>query len=150
MGSICDFFISYANEDEDPQWAHWVAGTLKTEGYSCRLQALDFSPGTNFVVAIDEYITGAERLIMIMSPAYLADRPMVKAEWSAKFIEDADGKSRLLIPVRVRECDVTGLLGPRVYVDLVGKNQMQARRALLDAIRPGSTDATPAPFPGPV
>jgi len=143
-----DFFISYANDANDPRWAEWIAETLTDAGYECRLQAWDFAPGTNLVLAMNEYVRDAKRLIMVLSPAYIGDRPMVNAEWSAKFIEDADGKGRLLIPVRVRSCEVRGLLGPRVYVDLVGKTETEARRDLLDAVQPGRRRPASAPFPG--
>lgn len=143
-----DFFISYANDGDDRQWAEWIAATLTDAGYECRLQAWDFVPGSNFVLAMNEYVRDAERVVMVLSPAYLAGRPMVDAEWSAKFIEDADGKGRLLIPVRVSPCDVRGLLGPRVYVDLVGKTETDARRDLLDAVKPGRRRPPSVPFPG--
>ncbi|MCT7658051.1 toll/interleukin-1 receptor domain-containing protein [Mycobacterium deserti] len=90
----------------------------------------------------------SKRLIMVLSPVYLGDRAMVKAEWSAKFVEDADGAGRILIPVRVRDCDVSGLLGPRVYADLVGKSEDDAREALLAAVRPGRAKPASVPFPG--
>jgi hypothetical protein len=148
VASTCDFFISYANDDKDPDWAEWIAQTLEAEGYSCRLQAWDFGVGSNFVAKMDEYVRDAERLILVLSPAYVVGRPMVLAEWTAKFTDDADGKKRLLIPVMVRKCDVKGLLGPRVYVDVGGLEPDAAREALLEAVRPGRAKSAAVPFPG--
>lgn len=148
MAPTCDFFISYANDGDDPMWAQWIADTLEGEAFTCRLQAWDFRPGTNFVLDMDEYVRDCKRLIMVLSPAYLGDRPMAKAEWSAKFVEDADGSGRLLIPVKVRDCDVKGLLGPRVYIDLVGRTVDEAREVLLAAVRPGRVKPPSVRFPG--
>ncbi|MCC3312255.1 toll/interleukin-1 receptor domain-containing protein [Nocardia africana] len=148
MAPPWDFFISYANEDGDPAWAQWIADTLENAGHSCRLQAWDIDTGANFVVQMDQFVRDATRLIVVLSPAYLGDRPMVKAEWTAKFIDDADGKARLLLPVMVRRCDVKGLLGPRVYVDLVGKTDDEARALLLDAVRTDRGRPDFVPFPG--
>ncbi|MGV9673999.1 toll/interleukin-1 receptor domain-containing protein [Nocardia sp. NPDC003482] len=148
MAPPWDFFISYANDDADPAWAQWIADTLEKVGHSCRLQAWDIGVGSNFVVQMDEFSRRATRLIMVLSPSYLGDRPMVKAEWTAKFVEDADGKSRLLLPVMVRRCDVTGLLGPRVYLDLVDKSEDEARQLLLDAIRLDRGKPDSVKFPG--
>ena len=148
MSNSIDFFISYANDGDDPEWAQWIAHTLEVEGYVCRIQAWDFGVGANFVVGMDEHLRSAERLLLVLSPAYFGDRPMVKAEWSAKFIEDADGRGRLLIPVMVRECDVRGLLGPRVYVSLVGKTKDEAKEALLKAVAAGRAKPSSVSFPG--
>lgn len=143
-----DFFISYANDGDDPRWAQWIATVLTDAGYTCRLEAWDFAPGTNFVLAMDRYLRDAERLIMVLSPAYVGGRPFVDAEWSAKFVEDADGRARLLLPVRVQPFEVRGLLGPRVYVDLVGRTEDEARRVLLQAVEPGRRRPASVPFPG--
>lgn len=148
MTSTWDFFISYANDDADPDWARWIAQTLEADGYSCRLQAWDIGVGSNFVAEMDAFVRGAQRLVLVLSPAYAAGRPMVVAEWTAKFVDDADGRKRLLIPVMVRRCDVKGLLGPRVYVDLVGLEPDDAREALLTAVRTGRPGSAPVPFPG--
>ena len=97
---------------------------------------------------MDEFVRGSARLIMVLSPAYLGGRPMVDAEWSAKFVEDADGRQRLLIPLMVRDCKPSGLLGPRVYTKLNGLTEAEARQAILDAVRPTRGKRSVA-FPGP-
>lgn len=151
MTSTWDFFISYANDDHDPEWAVWIADTLENAGYTTRLQAFDIGPGSNFVLDMDEFSKGSERLIMVLSPAYLSGRPNIDAEWSAKFVEDPAGKRRLLIPVMVRECEPRGLLGPRVYVKVFDKPEAAARAELLSALElPRTGPRKPAAFPGTV
>ena len=43
-------------------------------------------------------------------------------------------KERRLIPVTVRECDLTGLLKQLVYIDLVGLSADVAAKKLLDGL----------------
>ena len=58
------------------------------------------------------------------------------------------GKKRKLIPVRVAECALTGMLLARIYIDLVGLKEQDAERALLDGLKPSGRPAQPPQFPG--
>ena len=51
MGDTKDFFISYTQTDRAA--AEWIAWQLEAAGYSVLLQAWDFQPGQNFVLATD-------------------------------------------------------------------------------------------------
>ena len=55
----------------------------------------------------------------MLSPDAL-EAPYVQQEWFAALVNDPLGKERRFVPVRVRDCKPTGLLGPIVYLDLVG------------------------------
>ena len=67
----------------------------------------------------------------------------------AAFRRDPTGTQRLLIPVRVRECDVDGLLGGIVYIDLVGLDAEAARERLLAGVLRQRAKPTREPgFPG--
>lgn len=55
----------------------------------------------------------------------------------------------LLVPIRVRSCDVESLLGPIVYIDLVDLDQDQAIKTLLAGIRHDRVKPSASPvFPG--
>ena len=70
-------------------------------------------------------------------------------EWAAAFVRDPMGEQGLLVPVRVRECNPTGLHKAIVYVDLVGLNGDDAKAVLLSAIARGRAKPAAAPaFPG--
>jgi serine/threonine protein kinase len=127
-----DFFISYNGADQ--RWAEWIAWQLEEAAYSVILQAWDFLPGSNFVVQMDRALTLAPRMIAVLSPQYLSSL-YTQPEWAAAFRHDPKGEQSLLIPVRVQPCEVTGLLGPIVYVDLVGRDEATARQRLLAAVR---------------
>ena len=130
-----DFFISYNSADKNR--AEWIAWQLEDGGYSTMIQAWDFGPGQNFVLAMQKAATEAKRTIAVLSPDYLAAQ-FTAPEWAAAFVQDPTGEHRLLIPVRVRPVRLTGLLTPIVYVDLVGAaDEAEARKRLLDGVSEG-------------
>jgi hypothetical protein len=152
-----DFFISYTKADKD--WATWIAWTLEEANYSVVIQAWDFLPGSDFVQDMHKALQETNRTILVLSDAFLQSA-YTAAEWSAAFTKDPAGKQRLLIPVRVRECQPDGLLTSKVYVDLVGLSEQDAKIALLGAFSerarptqaphfPGArVTSEPVPFPG--
>ena len=60
------------------------------------------------------------------------DSEFTQPEWNAAFAQDPTGERGLLLPIRVRDCALGGLLSQIVYVDLVG----------LDGGDPGDADLT--------
>ncbi|HEX2091422.1 MAG TPA: toll/interleukin-1 receptor domain-containing protein, partial [Longimicrobiaceae bacterium] len=141
-----DFFVSYNKADRG--WAEWIAWQLEEAGYSTVIQAWDFGAARNFVLAMQEAASNAERTIAVLSPDYLASR-FTAPEWAAAFARDPTGKKGLLVPVRVRESDPKGLLPQIVYIDLVGITDANAaKEKLVREIVPGRRKpATEPPFP---
>jgi hypothetical protein len=140
-----DFFISYNHSDR--AWAEWIAWQLEAAGYSTLLQAWDFVPGSNFVLEMDKAAQQARRTIAVLSPSYLA-ASFPQPEWGSAFADDPAGAERKLVPVRVAQCDLAGLLGQIVYVDLVGLDEAQARERLLDGMRERLKPSEAPAFPG--
>ena len=141
-----DFFVSYNRADR--VWAEWIAWQLEATGYEVVLQAWDFRPGSNFVVEMDEATKQAERTIAVLSPDYPTSE-MTPSEWGAAFRQDPTGSNRKLVPVRVRRCELKGLLGAIVYIDLVDLPETAAKAALLDGVAEGRAKPATAPaFPG--
>ena len=126
-----DFFISYIHADQ--RWAKWIAWHLEAEGYSTLLQSWDFLAGSNFVHEMDTDTKQATRTITVLSPDYFMSQ-FTPSEWEAAFGRDPKGEQGLLMPVRVRSCDVEGLLGQIVYIDLVDQDEVTARVTLLQGI----------------
>src|SRR5690242_15523187 len=126
-----DFFISYTSKDR--QWAEWIAWQLEAAGYKTIVQAWDFHAGSNFVLDMHEAARQATRTIAVLSPDYLASK-FTPAEWVAAFRRDPKGEDSTLIPVQVRSCDVEGLLGQIISIDLVGQDEATAKQILLEHI----------------
>lgn len=141
-----NFFISY--NAADLSWAEWIATSLEKEGYSLFLQAWDMQPGSNLVLEMTRAASEAERTLAVLSPSFLSGG-FTGAEWAAAFVDDPSGQKRKLIPVRVEPCELPGLLRAIVHIDLVGKNEEEARKALLAGLRESGRPQQPPRFPGP-
>lgn len=112
------------------------------------LQAWDFRPGSNFVLEMQRAATEAERTIAVLSPDYLAAE-FTQPEWAAAFAQDPTGKNRILVPVRVRECNPEGLIPQIIYIDLAGLGESEAVGRLLSGLSSErAKPATQPQFPG--
>ena len=126
-----DFFVSYAGEDR--AWAEWIAWQLEEAGFSTRLQHWDFLPGGRFPAEMHDALRSSDRMLAVLSPAYL-ESYFAEKEWEAIFAE-GEAAEKKLVPVRVRDCEPEGLLRPIIWIDLVGVDEAEARALLLDSLR---------------
>ncbi|WP_051452189.1 TIR domain-containing protein [Actinospica robiniae] len=123
-------FISYAVADR--VWAEWIAHQLEEAGYRITMQGRDFVPGANFVELIDRGLTQASVVVCVLSKAYQVSE-FGRREWQAVYASRTHGeggRSRLL-PVRVEDIPVDGLLASLTYVDLAHVPDQDAARSLL-------------------
>ena len=125
MQEEIDFFISYHQTDQE--WAEWIAYQLEEKGYRCIIRAWDFLPGSNSTHKLNEALKQTKRVLMVLSPDYLAHQ----SEWTAAFTINPDA----LLPVRVRECKLSGLLASIISIDLVSLREEAARERLLTDIQ---------------
>lgn len=125
-----DFFISYTKADK--AWAEWIAWHLEKAGYTTVLQAWDFRAGGNFVLQMQK-ATKAKRTIAVLSPDYLTSG-FTQPEWAAAFVKDPTGEKGILVPVRVQKCQLEGMLAAIVHIDLVGKSEEAAQKALFEGL----------------
>lgn len=139
---VTNFFISYTASDKE--WAEWIAYVLEDEGFSTRIQAWDFRPGSNFVSEMQTASMAAERTLLVLSDDYLKS-PMAASEWNAAFVNDPQGKGRKLLPVMVRECKPDGLLSSIVQIRIHDLPRAKARETLLAGI--STSRAKPALMP---
>ena len=75
-----------------------------------------------------------KRTIAVLSPQYL-NALYTQPEWAAAFRRDPKGEQGILVPVRVEECEVTGLLGQIIYINLAGQDEVSASKILLAGVR---------------
>jgi hypothetical protein len=144
-GETKDFFVSYNSADQG--WAEWIAWHLEEAGYTTVIQAWDFRPGGNFVLQMQRAAERARHTIAVLSPNYL-NALYTQPEWAAAFAQDPTGEKGVLLPVRVIECELKGLLKPIVYIDLVGLAEEAARERLLASVEGDRAKPTAAPdFP---
>jgi DNA-binding NtrC family response regulator len=140
-----DFFVSHNSADKG--WAEWIAWQLEETGYTTVIQAWDFRPGGNFVLQMQRAAEQARHTIAVLSPNYLSSL-YTQPEWAFAFAQDPTGEKGVLLPVRVSECELKGLLSQIVYVDLVGLTEEAARETLVASVKRGRAKPTAAPgFP---
>jgi tetratricopeptide (TPR) repeat protein len=112
------------------------------------IQAWDFTPGHDWAHEMQQATIKAERVVAVLSADYLRSAH-AEAEWRAFYAKDPSGERGLLLPVRVSDVELPGLLTTRIYVDLVGRDAKSARAALLAAGRGARGKPTEAPgYPG--
>jgi len=141
-----DFFISYNKADR--AWAEWIAWQLEAADFSVYVQAWDMLPGNNFVERMQFGTAKAERTIAVLSPDYLTSS-FTQPEWYAAFAKDPTGAKGILLPVRIRECALEGLLPQLIYLDLVDVEESRAGELIIAAARKERSKPQTAPaFPG--
>lgn len=141
-----DFFVSYNNDDRD--WAEWIAWTLEENGYSTILQAWDFRPGYNFPVKMRNALEDSKRTLIILSPSYV-NSDYAQAEWSATFVKDPKGEKGKLLPVRIKGCDLPDFIREISYIDLVGLDEKKAKSELLNGVKSErAKPKSPPKYPG--
>jgi hypothetical protein len=139
-----DFFISHSGKDRG--WAEWIAWQLDQAGYKVVLDAWDWRPGQNFVEGMKKGVSDSERTLAVLSTNYFSST-FTTPEWQSIFAEDPTGEQGKLIPVRVDRCKIETLLKPLIYIDLVGKDERSAQRALLEGVKPTGRPTTKPAFP---
>ena len=144
-----DFFVSFTGADRP--WAEWLVAELDAAGFSSVSQLRDFVAGGNFLLAMDAAARRARRTLGVLSPKAL-EAPYVRQEWAQRLASDPTGEQRALVLVRVEPCQPEGLLGPVVYIDLVGLDDAGARRRLREElaalVRGQRLAPTTTAFPG--
>ncbi len=140
-----DFFISYNKADK--AWAEWIGWILKEAGNSVVVQAWDFRPGANFALEMDAAMEESERTIAVLSQEYL-NAEYTHPEWAAAFADDPGGKKRTLVPVRVGDCKLKGLLKQIINIDFVGRSEKECAQALEDGLKSDGRPSAKPIFPG--
>jgi TIR domain len=139
-------FISYTQADLS--WAEWIAWQLEESGLQTILQAWDFRAGCNFVLEMDSASKQAQRTIAVLSDSYV-NAAYTHPEWASALARDPTGAKRALLPIRVHECTLSGLLAQVVYIDLVGLTEIGAKSRLLSQLQGERGKPSAAPrFPG--
>ena len=139
MSHPCDFFISYNKADR--RWAEWIAWQLEENSYPVTLQAWHAQTGKNFIAWMHESSVHCEHTLALLPDAYFTGK-FSQDEWTAAV---AQGK---LLPVRIQDINVQGLLSAISYIDLVDKDEDQVLEALLEGVRPPAKPETEPGFPG--
>jgi TIR domain-containing protein len=123
-------FVSYTAIDEP--WADWIGATLSEAGHDVSLQCVDFRPGENFVVRMQEAAAAADHTVVVLSNRYLASG-FATAEWAAAFASDPTGENRALIPVAIEPVTPTYVGRPEPRRQCLGSCPRRPRTTVRPA-----------------
>ena len=126
-----DYFVAYHAADQE--WAEWIGARLQEAGFSVELQSYDYWARSSMILEMFAVSAIADSTIAVLSPDFLAEN-LERPEWQAAYAQDPTGERGILVPVRVRECDVDGTLPDVTYVDLVGLEGDEAKTAMLERL----------------
>ncbi|MBL7498781.1 toll/interleukin-1 receptor domain-containing protein [Frankia sp. CNm7] len=126
-----DFFLSYA--EEDLTWAEWIGWVLEEAGLRVTLHHWDTLPGMPWAARLDEGIRTTDYMLLVASAAYLRS-PRTRAEWLAVWPDTLSGPSVTIIPVRVEDVQLDGLLRGFIPIDLGRYGEDAARAELLGRV----------------
>ena len=127
-----DFFVAYHAADQN--WAEWVGQKLQKAGKTVELQSYDYWARSSMILEMFAVSAVADATIALLSPEFLAEN-LDRPEWQAAHAQDPTATLGILLPVRVRECDVDGVLPGVEYIDLAGLGENEAAEKLLERIR---------------
>jgi isopentenyl diphosphate isomerase/L-lactate dehydrogenase-like FMN-dependent dehydrogenase len=102
-------FISYARDDR--RVAQVIAERLTAAGAEAFFD-VEMPVGESFTDSLVTAIRSSDCVIALMSPSYFASR------WNQAEIAESLDAGKRVIPVRVRPCDIEGLLGYLQWLDL--------------------------------
>jgi tetratricopeptide (TPR) repeat protein len=139
-----DFFISYTGANR--LWAEWIAWQLEEAGYSVVFQK-NFPPGPSFVREMTTALAETNNTLAVLSPDYV-DALSMSTEWSEALSVDPANEQRALILVRVHEMHdrLKSMWLFISYLDLVGLDEQEARKALLEGVSLVSSKPPSSPF----
>ena len=104
-------FISYAHEDA--VLAREIADKLKAAGVPVWIDQHEMKPGDSFIGRMNEGLSDADYVLLLVSEASIASR-WVSREWMSALA----GGDTALIPVRVSKVAMPPLLRDIIYIDL--------------------------------
>ena len=143
-----DLFIAYAQDD-----GKWVEGRLcPALGLADDrvIREADFRPGAALIAEYERAVTTSRYTLLVVTPAYLADKWTALGENLASFLNVQEQGERL-IPLLLRPCELPLRIGFRVHLDCTNElnweTEIARLRAVLNAPEPEAEEIK-CPYPG--
>ncbi len=139
-------FVSVANPDRP--WARWIGQQLARAGYEVEYDEWSWPAGVSFIGRMDQALRQADRVIAVLSPAYLGEESYGREEREAA-MRLAHTRDGVLVPVLVAPCgDLPPLLGRLSHISLLDLEEDEARAVLLGRLTDPAIPIQDMPFPG--
>ncbi|WP_142388670.1 toll/interleukin-1 receptor domain-containing protein, partial [Bacillus thuringiensis] len=98
----------------------------------------------NFAVLMHQAASKSRHTLALVSNNYLGSQ-FTLAEWISAFADDPTGERQKLIPIRIEDIKLEGLLKAILYIDLVGKGHEEAAAAILEGVQTKRKKTTTPP-----
>lgn len=142
---MADTFVSYTESDRD--WAFWLGHELEDLGHAPHIHAWEISGGGDIAAWMEERHDKADRILCVVSKAYLG-KPYSSwerrsAQWAA-----AGDRPGFVLPVFVESCEVPTLFAHLKRCELYGLSEEEARARLKQFMTPAGKPTQRTAFPG--
>jgi tetratricopeptide (TPR) repeat protein len=136
-----DFFIS--RRGAHAATAREVAEVLAEDGYTSFTQDIDIGYGDDFLAKMDHALQRCRHFVVLLTSDYQTSKYTMMELTSFMAATDSDPSRRLMV-LRIEDCTPKGILAARNYIDLVGVNDPEERKARIRGIVVGKAGLGPS------
>jgi tetratricopeptide (TPR) repeat protein len=126
-----DIFISFAAMDR--MWAEWISAELADVKLRVVLHEIEFGPETATTTDVDEALSAASRVLVLLSQDYVKSANAIEF-WKKAVNRGADTDNRFLVPVRLDTVRLAAPFVDRLPVDLAGLTAERSRDVIFAAL----------------
>src|SRR5712692_6254806 len=123
-------FISYSHKDKD--FVDTLATQLVRNKVHVWLDRWELNIGDSLISKIQEAITGASALLVILSKASVASE-WCKKELNAALVRELEEKRVVVLPVLIEDCDIPLFLRDKMHADF-RKDIDYGLKTILEAV----------------
>jgi len=127
-----DIFISHASEDNE--FAEKLAKLLKNKALDVWLDKWELKPGDHLIQRLNDGIQQSKKIIAVFSPAYFSEKKegWTLAEAASQLLPDIlVKKSRRLIPLILKKCDIPPLYNNIISIDFTNPSDFEIKFQFL-------------------
>jgi hypothetical protein len=129
-----DFFISF--NSADIAYAEAIDAALRAECFTTFYYPRDLRPGLNIPIWMDDALMSSAQTLALYSPSYTNDKAVYsKAERYASWWHDPGGDKRKLIPIIIRETELTPLIAMISCIEVAGLTPHEAAIHVVQRIK---------------
>lgn len=127
---MASIFLSHASSDK--HWARRIAADLTGLAHQVWLDEWALHVGESIPAEIEKGIDRSDFLVVLLS-RHAVESEWVSREWQAAYWNEVDKGAIAVLPVRLEECQIPGLLRAKKYADLSASYE-DGFQSLIDAI----------------
>jgi tetratricopeptide (TPR) repeat protein len=129
-----DFFISF--NSADLIYAEAIDAALRAAGFTTHFHPRDLGPGGNISIWMDEALMGSAQTLALYSPDYMEDTAIYsRAERYASWWQDPGDDKRKLIPILLRDTQLTPLTAPISRIEVMGLTPKEAAARVVERLK---------------